>query len=145
MSASTRTSASIPVAVPPAASTSLATVCARPATTSLVNTVAPSTENSSALSRPRPEPDPVITTTLSESLSGLCAEFISVISALPRGGAGDGLDPQVLAEPCHAVFDAVATDAVATERRVGRQVERVVDVHRAGPQSVGHRPCAVLV
>src|SRR5271168_2396197 len=105
MSASTRTSASIPVAVPPAASTSLATVCARPGTTSLVNTVAPSAENSSALSRPSPEPDPVITTTLSASLSGLWAGFISVISALHLGGAGDGLDPQVLAESGDTVLD----------------------------------------
>ncbi len=65
MSASMRTSASIPCDVPPAASTSLATACARPGTTSLVSTVAPSAANISAPSRPRPEPEPVMTTTLS--------------------------------------------------------------------------------
>src|ERR1700722_1702997 len=99
--------------------------------------VAPSAENSSAPSRPSPEPDPVITTTLSASLS--------VMSSLPLRRAGDGLDPQVFAEPCDAVLDAVAADAPAAERGVGRQVERVVDVHGARVQLVRNGPRAGFV
>src|SRR6202011_1091587 len=58
--------------------------------------------------------------------------------------AGDRLDPEILAETGNAVLDAVAADAVAAERCIGGEVERIVDVHRPGPQPVGHRPGAVL-
>ena len=67
MSASDRTSASMPTACPPAASTSLATVWARPVTMSLVTTSAPSSANSSAHSLPSPDPEPVMAMTLSFS------------------------------------------------------------------------------
>ena len=67
MSASDRTSASMPTACPPAASTSLATVWARPVTMSLVTTSAPSSANSRAHSLPSPDPDPVMAMTLSFS------------------------------------------------------------------------------
>src|SRR5947209_15839675 len=68
--------------------------------------------------------------------------FLCVLSV---DRAGDSLDPQVLAESGDAVFDAVTADPVAAERGVGRQVERVVDVDRAGPQALGHGPGPILV
>src|ERR1700677_520806 len=122
MSASTRTSASMPMASPPASMTSCATAFARPGTTSMTTMRAPSDENSSAASRPRPEDEPVIAMTLS------CTRIFGRFSlfVLARR-AGDRFDPKVLTEAVDAVLHTVAADAIAAERRVGAEVEHHVD------------------
>src|ERR1019366_4688622 len=85
------TSATNGRATPPARSISVATFCADSGLMSLTPTFAPSRANVSPISRPRPEPPPVISTTLSLSfIAPLLLAFLelSLPVQAPRLGAG---------------------------------------------------------